>query len=334
VIALVTGGGGFLGLYLVEQLLEAGYTVRVLCRNQHPRLERLGVGWIKGDIRKSNIVTQACSDADVVFHAAALPGIWGSWNLFHSTNTEGTQNIIDACVEHGVKKLIYTSSPSVVFDGEDQIDATEKLRYPTKFQAHYPHSKALAEQAVLAANGNNGLATCAIRPHLIWGPRDTQLIPRLIRRAKTGRLKQVGDGTNVISISYVENVAAAHIQAAAALTVDSPVAGNAYFINEPESVNCWEWINTLLKRAGLPPIEKSISAGLANSLGSLFELIYKVCFFLPGEPPMTRFLASQLSTSHSYKIDKAIADFGYKPRYTVEEGLAKLEPELRKLAHG
>ena len=330
-IALVTGGGGFLGLHIVEQLLEAGYTVRVLCRGQYARLERLGVGWIQGDIRKKNIVNQACSDADIVFHVAALAGIWGSWNLFHSINTEGTQNVIDACQEQGVKKLVYTSSPSVVFDGEDQINANEKLRYPEEFQAHYPHSKALAEQAVLAANGNN-LATCALRPHLIWGPRDTQLIPRLIQRAKSGRLRQVGDGTNVISMSYVENVAAAHIQAAAALSADSPVAGKAYFINEPESVNCWEWINTLLARAGLPPITKRVSASMAGTLGGIFELIYKACFFLPGEPPMTPFLASQLSTSHSYQINNAIADFGYKPRFTVEEGLKKIEPELKKLA--
>jgi 2-alkyl-3-oxoalkanoate reductase len=332
VIALVTGGGGFLGLYIVEQLLEAGYTVRVLCRNQYSRLERLGVGWIKGDIRNQNIVNQACEDADVVFHVAALPGIWGSWNLFHSINTQGTQNVLDACTKAGVKKLVYTSSPSVVFDGEDHIEANEKLRYPTEFQAHYPHSKALAEQAVLSANGQGGLATCAIRPHLIWGPRDTQLIPRLIQRAKSGKLRKVGDGTNVISMSYVENVAAAHIQAAKALEVESPVGGNAYFINEPDSVNCWDWINTLLQRAGLPPIEKTISASKANMAGGVFELIYKALFFLPGEPPMTRFLASQLSTSHSYKIDKAIADFDYQPRYSVEEGLAKLEPELKRLA--
>lgn len=331
-IALVTGGGGFLGLYIVEQLLEAGFTVRVLCRSQYAPLERLGVGWIQGDVRHKNIVGQACADADIVFHVAALPGIWGSWKLFHSINTEGTQNVIAACTEHRVKKLIYTSSPSVVFDGEDHIDATEKLPYPATFHAHYPHSKALAEQAVLAANGTRGLATCAIRPHLIWGPRDNQLIPRLIRRAKSGRLRQVGDGSNVISMSYVENVAAAHLQAAHALAVDSPVGGNAYFINEPESVNCWGWINTLLARAGLPPIQKQISAGAASTLGGLCELFYKACFFLPGEPPMTRFLASQLSTSHSYKIGKAQADFNYKPRYTVEQGLEKLEPELRKLA--
>lgn len=332
-IALVTGGGGFLGLYIVEQLLEAGYTVRVLCRNQYARLDRLGVGWIKGDVRNKNIVNQACSDADVVFHVAALPGIWGSWNLFHSINTVGTQNVIDACTANGVKRLVYTSSPSVVFDGEDHIDATEKLPYPAEYQAHYPHSKALAEQAVLSVNGTSGLATCAIRPHLIWGPRDTQLIPRLIRRAQSGKLRRVGDGTNVISMSYVENVAAAHLQAANALEVDSPVGGNAYFINEPEPVNCWEWINTLLDRAGLPAIEKTISAGTASMVGGVFELIYKALFFLPGEPPMTRFLASQLSTSHSYKIDKAVRDFGYQPRVSVDDGLSKLEPELKRLAN-
>jgi 2-alkyl-3-oxoalkanoate reductase len=252
--------------------------------------------------------------------------------MFHGINTLGTQNVIAGCRKHGVRKLIHTSSPSVIFDGHDHINADESLPYPTRFLSHYPHSKALAEQAVIAANAPE-LATCSIRPHLIWGPRDTQLVPRLIQRAQSGRLRLVGDGTNVISMAYVENVAAAHLQAARALEPGSAVAGQVYFTNEPQSVNCSEWINTLLSCAGLPPVDKRISAKAAHRVGAVGEAIWSL-LRLSGEPPMTRFLAGQLASSHSYSIDKAVQDFGYTPRVSVEEGLRRIEPELRRLTCG
>lgn len=331
--ALVTGGGGFLGLYLVEQLLADGATVRVFCRGRYQRLDELGVEVQQGDLRDAAAVSRACAGVDAVFHAGAVPGIWGSWDTFHGINTLGTQHVIAGCQQHGVGKLIYTSSPSVVFDGHDHLDADESLPYPSRFPCHYPHSKALGEQAILAAAGQAGLATCALRPHLIWGPRDTQLIPRLIRRAQSGRLRQVGDGRNLISMAYVENVAAAHLQAARALEIGSPVCGQAYFINEPAAIPCWEWINMLLARAGLPPVRKRISANAAYQIGAVLEGVWTL-LRLHSEPPMTRFLAAQLSSSHSYRIDKARRDFGYVPRFTVEQGLARFEPELRALVAG
>jgi nucleoside-diphosphate-sugar epimerase len=327
--ALVTGGGGFLGLYVVEQLLEDGADVRVLCRQRYERLDQLGVEWVQGDLQDAAIVESACEGIDVVFHVAAVPGIWGPWKMFHGINTVGTENVIAGCRKHSVRKLIHTSSPSVIFDGRDHINADESLPYPTKFLSHYPHSKALAEQAVIAANSPN-LATCALRPHLIWGPRDTQLVPRLIQRAQSGRLRLVGDGTNVISMAYVENVAAAHVQAAKVLEPGSAVAGQVYFVNEPQPVNCREWINTLLGYAGLTPVGKRISAKAAHRVGAVCEGVWTM-LRLSGEPPMTRFLAGQLASSHSYRIDKAVRDFGYTPRVSVEEGLRRLEPEIRQL---
>ena len=325
--ALVTGGGGFLGLYLTEQLIGRGDTVRVFSRHRHPRLAELGAEWIGGDIRHAQAVGRACAGVEIVFHTAAVPGIWGPWKLFYETNTEGTRHVIDACRRHDVARLVYTSSPSVVFDGRPHENADESLPYAGRYLCHYPHTKALAERAVLEANGP-ALATCALRPHLLWGPRDNHLIPRLIARARSGRLRRVGDGTNRISMSYVENVAAAHVQAADALTQESAVAGQAYFINEPEPVNLWDWVNELLGRAGLPPVKKAISAGAAWRLGAVLEGIYRV-LRLPGEPPMTRFLAAQLSTSHWYSVAKARRDFGYAPQVSVEQGLRRLEPELR-----
>ncbi|MBI1313325.1 NAD-dependent epimerase/dehydratase family protein [bacterium] len=328
--ALVTGGGGFLGQYVVEQLLRDGANVRVLCRGRYPALEELGVESARGDLQDAAFVASACEGIDAVFHIAAVPGIWGAWKMFHGVNTVGTQNVIAGCRKHGVRKLVFTSSPSVVFDGRNHVDADESLPYPTSWLSHYPHTKALAEQAVLAANDDQ-LATCALRPHLIWGPRDTQLVPRLIRRAKSGRLRLVGDGSNLISMAYVENVAAAHLQAVKALEPGSPVAGQAYFVNEREPVNCGEWINTLLGRAGLPPVTKRISAKAAYRIGAVCEGLYSL-LRISSEPPMTRFLASQLASSHTYRIDKARRDFGYEPIVSVAAGLSKLEPELRQIA--
>ena len=169
----------------------------------------------------------AAEQVDVVFHSAAVAGIWGPWEHFHSVNTTGTLNVIEACRRAGVRKLIYTSSPSVTFDGGDQCGINETQPYPTRWLCHYPHTKALAEQAVLRANGQQGLLTCALRPHLIWGPRDAHLVPRLFDRARRGRLRQVGNATNLVDMVHVENAAQAHLLAADALSEHSPVAGSA-----------------------------------------------------------------------------------------------------------
>ena len=247
----------------------------------------------------------------------------------------GTQHVIDACEKHNVGRLIYTSSPSVIYDGHPHEGIDESIDYPpeSSYLCHYPHSKAIAEKAVRAANGREGLATISLRPHLIWGPRDNHLIPRLIRRAQSGRLRRVGDGTNLISMTYVENAAVAHLQAADRLTIDAPHAGRAYFINEPEPVNLWDWIDELLVRAGLPKLKKQISAKAAERVGGILETAWR-WLHLPGEPPMTRFLASQLSSSHYYDTSAAVRDFGYEPLMTAEEGLKKLEPGLRQLVVG
>ncbi|MGH7202548.1 MAG: NAD-dependent epimerase/dehydratase family protein, partial [Planctomycetaceae bacterium] len=246
--------------------------------------------------------------------------------------TLGTQNVINACRQHGVEKLIYTSSPSVIYDGRSHENVNESYPYPPpeQYLCHYPHTKRLAEEAVLAASDEN-LSTVSLRPHLIWGPRDNHLVPRLIRRAKSGRLRRVGDGTNLISMSYVENAAHGHLQAAEALAPGSPVAGQAYFINEPQPVNLWDWIDELLRTARLPPVKKAVSAKSAYRIGGVMESVWSV-LRLNGEPPMTRFVASQLSGSHYYNVSKARRDFGYEPIVSVEEGLRRLEPELKRLA--
>jgi nucleoside-diphosphate-sugar epimerase len=321
--ALVTGATGFLGRCLCEQLLALGHAVRGFCRRADAALQSRGVEIALGDIRHRESIVAACRGVDAVFHTAAVTGIWGPWRLFYETNTLGTEHVLEGCARAGVGKLVYTSSPSVVFDQTDLCGVDESVPYPRRWLCPYPRSKALAEQRVLAANGRQGMLTCALRPHLIWGPRDRQLIPRLIARARAGRLRRVGDGTNRIDIAYVENVAEAHRLAADALRPGSPTAGRAYFISQGEPVNCWQWINRVLALVGLPPIEKSISLRAAWRWGRLWETAWSV-LPLPGEPPMTRFLAVQLAMSHYFDISRARRDFGYYPRVSTADGMQRM----------
>jgi nucleoside-diphosphate-sugar epimerase len=325
--ALVTGAGGFLGLYIVEQLVARGDRVRALARGEYPQLAQMGVEVVRGDVRDRDAVAGACRGVDTVFHAASVAGIWGPWDHYYGINTLGTENVIAGCLEQGVSKLVYTSSPSVTFDGGDQCGIDESAPYPSHWLCHYPHTKALAEQQVLAANGNEGLLTCSLRPHLIWGPRDRHLVPRLIDRARQGKLRRVGDGTNLIDMIFVENAAAAHLQAADALKERSPVAGSAYFLSQGDPVNCWQWINELLALAGIPPVKKSISARAARRVGAMMEACY-AALRIRSEPRMTRFLAAQLSTSHYFDLTRARRDFGYAPRISTAEGMERLRGAL------
>ena len=326
--ALVTGAGGFLGRYIVEQLVARGDQVRCLSRRRYPELDALGAESIQGDVRDANAVHQACESVDVVFHTAAVAGIWGPWQHFYSINTTGTENVIAACRTQGVSRLVYTSSPSVTFDGSDQIGVDESAPYPSNWLCHYPHTKALAEQQVLAANDQSRLRTCSLRPHLIWGPRDQHLIPRLLRRARSGRLRQVGDGDNLIDMVYVDNAAEAHLQAADALDASTVVAGKAYFISQGQPVNCWQWMNEILDIAGIPAIKKKISLKAAWRLGASLETVYRLTG-IQREPPMTRFLAAQLATSHYFDIGRAQRDFGYSPTVSIDEGMRRLAEEIR-----
>jgi nucleoside-diphosphate-sugar epimerase len=321
---LVTGGGGFLGATLVRQLLAEGYEVRGFSRRRYPDLERLGATWVSGDLREANRVSEACRDVDVVFHTAAFAGVWGSWKTYHGINVEGTRHVIQGCQRHSVRHLVYTSSPSVTFDGGDQEGVDESAPYPRKFLAHYPHSKAIAEQEVLAANNEGeGLRTCALRPHLIWGPDDPHLIPRLVDRARRGRLRKIGDGKNLVDICYVDNAAEAHRLAAADLFDKGRAAGRAYFISQGEPVCCWDWINEVLQLAGQSPVNRSISYRAAYAIGAVLEGVY-ACLRRKNEPPMTRFVAAQLATSHFFDITAAKRDFGYRVSISTAEGMDRL----------
>ena len=263
---------------------------------------------------------------DVVFHVAAKPGIWGNWDSFYQANVVGTQHVIDACRAHSISKLVFTSSPSVVFNNQPQSGCDETLPYPEHYENFYSHTKALAEQMVVKAN-NQDLLTVSLRPHLIWGPRDPHLLPRLIERARSGQLMQVGDGTNKVDMTYVEDAARVHLLAADVLQPGSPLAGSVYFISQDSPVNLWEWIDDLLKILDIPPIKRRISLPVARIIGAAMEGAYRT-FRLAGEPRMTRFLASELAMDHYYDISRAKKDFGYHPQFSMAETLEKTLPFL------
>lgn len=325
--ALVTGGGGFLGGAIVRLLRERGDAVRSFSRQSHPALAGLGVEQVQGDLFDPMAVSTAATDCEIVFHVAARAGVWGPWDDYHRANVVGTDNVIAGCRANGIRKLVFTSSPSVTFAGVDQNGVNESEPYPARFLAHYPHTKALAERAVLAANGPD-LATVALRPHLIWGPGDPHLIPRLIERARAGRLRQVGRGSKLVDTVYVDNAAAAHIQAADRLAPGSPVTGKTYFISQGEPEPLWDFVNRILAAAGASPISRRVPSGVAFVAGAILEGVYRG-LRLRGEPPMTRFVARQLSTAHWFDLTAARRDLGYVPTVSTEEGLHRLAASLK-----
>ena len=316
----VTGGTGFLGRALVAALHQRGDSVRAFVRKYDAGLDALGVAQVVGEITDPIAVEKLVSGVDLVFHTAAIAGIWGDWDLYHRTNTLGTQNVTRKCQLSRVSRLIYTSSPSVTFTGADQVNQDETAPYASHWLCHYPHTKALAEQHILHAHGILGTATCALRPHLIWGPGDRHLIPRLLDRARQGRLVRVGDGTNLIDTIYIDHAVRAHMQAGDRLTIDAPHGGKAYFLSQGDPVNCWDWIGEVLQRSKVSPPRKAISFSAAWYLGGFLECIHS-SLRLAGEPRMTRFLAAQLAKSHFFNISAARHDFGYDPVVSVEEAM-------------
>jgi 2-alkyl-3-oxoalkanoate reductase len=323
--ALVTGGGGFLGSGITNALLNKGNEVSVIGRGRYPHLPS-SVNILNGDIRDSDFVNASLRNIDTVFHAAAIPGIWGQ--DFFSVNVQGTENIICACKINLVRKLIFTSSPSVVFGDASLEGVDETIPYPEKYLCDYPLTKALAEKMVLQANGNH-LSTVAIRPHLIWGPGDPHLVPRLLDKAQKNKIVQVGNGENKVDIIYIDNAVSAHLLACTALEGDTNISGKAYFVSDGEPVVLWDWINQLLRQMNKSNVSRKISYQNAKRLGSFLEGVYGL-FGIKNEPPMTRFLASQLATSHYFNISRAKNDFGYMPLVSHEEGMKRL---IQSLSH-
>ena len=315
---LVTGGGGFVGGYIVERLLARGYAVRSIGRSPQPELVAKGVEVVCGDLTDATAVSAACEGVDAVFHVAARAGVWGSWESFYGPNVIGTRNVLSACRKWQVKRLVYTSTPSVVFNGDSIRGGDESLPYGKNWLCHYAETKALAEQEALAANSEK-LQVVALRPHLIFGPGDPHLLPRVIESVKAGRLRIVGDGSAKVDVSYVGNVADAHLDAFDALERGKG-AGQAYFISQGEPVDLWPWLNSILEGLGQPPLTQKIPLPLAYGIGALCEGAWKV-LRRRTDPPITRFVAVELAKDHYFDIRKAQHVLGYQPRVPMNEAL-------------
>jgi nucleoside-diphosphate-sugar epimerase len=317
---LVTGGGGFLGKAIVKRLVARKDSVTSFSRGFYPQLEHLGVSQIQGDLKDPEAVDAACRDRQIVFHVAAKAGIWGPEAAYVDANVTGTRNVVEACLRHQVDRLVYTSSPSVVFDGHDMQGVDASVPYANHFPAAYPRTKAVAEQLVRDAAGR-GLSSIVLRPHLIWGPGDNHLVPRILAKARG--LVQVGDGCNLVDTIYIDNAADAHLAAADALARRPELSGRVYFISQGQPMPLWEMVNAILAAGGKPPVRRRMSLSTARRIGAVLEFLYRL-FNISSEPPMTRFMAEELATSHWFDIRAARKDLGYSPGVSTEEGLRRL----------
>lgn len=322
---LVTGGGGFLGTHLIRELLKnPQYIVTNFSRHTYPHLEELGVPTMKGDIRNPEDVARAVSKGfDTIFHVAALAGVWGDYEDYFSINVTGTKNLIDAAKRFGVTRFVHTSSPSAILGKGGHMGVGEEIPYPEEHLNPYGETKQKAEEIVLGANDSKTFLTVALRPHLIWGPGDPHIFPRIIQKARQGKLKIVGDGENLVDIIYVENAARAHVQAMEHLKPNSPLCGQAYFLGEERPVKIWEFVNTVLGLAKAEPPVKRVSFETAFRAGKFFEFLWKLLGIKRPDPPMTRFVAMNLGTHHYFSHEKAKRDFGFSPEISIEEGLRR-----------
>lgn len=350
--AFVTGAGGFLGKAICLRLLAAGIKVTGFARGHYPELEALGVVMLQGDLVNKDQLQQAMQGCDIVFHVASKAGVWGDRDSYFCPNVKGAANVIAACKALKIEKLVYTSTPSVTFAGQDESGIDESTPYATSFLNYYAHSKAIAEKMVLDANQVGdmplenpdvtqvssqvttqatalyALKTVALRPHLIWGPGDPHLVPRVLARGRLNKLKLVGREDKLVDTIFIDNAAYAHVLAALELCQAKPKCqGKAYFLSNDEPITMAKMLNLILACDALPPVTKRVPQSVAYVAGTVLETVY---FLLKKqeEPMMTRFVARQLSCSHYFDISAAKRDLGYRALISINEGMARLKASL------
>jgi 2-alkyl-3-oxoalkanoate reductase len=330
---LVTGATGFLGGHLVNACIEKHDNVRALVRRSssvdfiknHP-----DVDIAYGDVTDQASLTAACRDIEVVYHCAARSLQWGSWEQFYNANELGTYNVVNACLDSHVRRLVHISSPSTVFDYTDQINIDESYPFPRRFANFYCRTKAAAERFVLASNGTHGLSTVALRPHAIWGPRDKGgFLPQILSAVVSGRFKKITDGKKRVLTDFCHVKNAVH---ASLLAAQSSLGGKVYFITDGETLGTWEALDLFCDACGIGRVKKTMFPAVAQAAGAVMDFLWKIPALVDNyKPPITRYTVGVLTCSTTYKIDAANRDLGYEPQITLSQGLSQLSSWVKEI---
>ena len=317
---LVTGAGSLLLGGIAQQLASRGDEVVCFQRRENETTHS-NITTFAGDIRDRGAVSEAASGCDAIIHGAARVGVMGSWEDFYSTNVDGTTNVLRAAEEHHITRLVYVSTPSVAHVGRSIEGDVATPATTGRKRTFYAESKAIAEILALQANSAE-LGVVALRPHLVWGPGDTQLVGRIVDRARQGRLVMVGSGNALVDSTYIDNAISAHIAALDAIAPGARCSGKAYVISngEPRTVN--ELMSRICLAAGVEFSPKHVPAVIARSIGSVVERIWPL--IRKDEPPITRFVAEQLGTAHWFDQRPVQEDLNWKPQVSLDEGFVRL----------
>ena len=320
---LVTGATSLIGAGVARRFAERGDTTVCLQRRSSDSLaDVVGVEQRLGDLRDADAVMAAASGCDGIVHVAAKVGVVGAWEDYRSVNVDGTANVLAAAARHGIERVVYVSSPSVAHGGEPIVGGGADAPVFGRRGAWYPESKAMAEILALGAStGDCGVV--AVRPHLVWGPGDTQLVGRIVERARSGRLALVGGGRALVDTTYIDNAVDALVAALDAVSPDAVCSGRAYVVSNGEPRMIRELVEGICGAAGVEFAPREVSLRLGRAVGSLVERAWPIVR-RGEEPPLTRFVAEQLGTAHWFDQRQARDELGWKPAVTIDEGLRRL----------
>ena len=318
---LVTGTGSLLLGGIASELVRRGDDVVCLQRRPSAFIGHQNAQEVRADSCDAEAVVAAAHGCDAIIHGAARVGVVGSQKDFYDTNVLGTINILQATEQHNISRLVFVSTPSVAHTGDSIIGAPAGEAKIGRSRSYYAESKAIAERTVLNAR-NEHLAVVAVRPHLVWGPGDTQLVGRIVDRAASGRLAVIGTGNALVDSTYIDNAISAHIAALDALHIGSACDGKAYVVSngEPRTVN--ELMRSMCESAGVPFEPRHVSLAMGIRLGSLIERLWPL--MRSSEPPLTRFVAEQLGTAHWFDQRAVQEDLGWTPHVSLDEGFHHL----------
>lgn len=320
---LVTGATSLIGTGVARALAARGD--QVVCFQRRPARALADVAGVEqrlGDIRTANEVAEAAAGCDAVIHLAAKVGVVGDWEEYRSINVDGTANALAAASSAGAARVVHVSSPSVAHGGEPIVGAGAESPVLGRSRAWYPESKALAEQLALGA-ATGAMGVVAVRPHLVWGPGDTQLVGRIVERAAAGRLALVGGGRALVDTTYVDNAVDALVAALDAVGPGAACSGRAYVIANGEPRTIRELVAGICAAAGVPFAPRDVPLAVGRVAGSVVERAWPL-LRRDDEPPLTRFLAEQLGTAHWFDPRPARDDLGWTPAVTIDEGLRRL----------